>query len=95
MKSLLFFFLAFVSFTSIADTHGIKYPERAEQLRVTGHAKVLYDIDNDGRVNNIRFIEAEPRYVFEREISKGMKRWQFAQNTPRRDVPHEFTFAAR
>ncbi|MGK6325778.1 TonB family protein [Erwinia sp. DT-104] len=95
MKSLLFLFAACVSFASFADNHGINYPERAERLRVTGHAKVLYDIGNDGRVSNIRFIEAEPRYVFEKEINKGMQRWTFTENFPRRDVSHEFTFAAR
>ena len=95
MKYLLFLFAACMSFASFAGNHGINYPERAERLRVTVHVKVLYDVGNDGRVINIRFIDAEPQYVFEKEIKKGMQRWRFSENYPLSDVSHEFTFAAR
>lgn len=95
MKTLLFILAMSVSPLSLAETHGINYPDRAERLRVTGHAKVLYDIGVDGLVKNIRFIEVEPRYVFEKEITKGMKRWKFDEQSPRQNVTHEFTFAAK
>lgn len=95
MKTLLFILVMSVSSLSSAETHGINYPDRAERLRITGHAKVLYDIGMDGLVKNIRVVEAEPRHVFEKEIAKGMKRWKFEERSPRQDVPHEFTFAAK
>ncbi|KGT88039.1 hypothetical protein NG99_22315 [Erwinia typographi] len=95
MKILLLLLAITATCPAHADTHGIRYPDRAEQLRITGHAKVLYDIGEDGLVKNIRFTEAEPHYVFEREIVKGMKRWKFEEHHPRKDVPHEFTFASK
>lgn len=94
MKKNFIALLILLPLLSLADSHGVRYPEKAEQLRITGHVKVLYDIGVDGAVSNIRFIEAEPKYIFEREVQKGMKRWIFPLNRPRNDVSHEFTFAA-
>lgn len=95
MKVIFFIFFMSVSYCSFAVSHGVKYPDRAEKLRITGHVMVLYDIGLDGLVKNIRFIEAEPKYVFEKEVRKGMMHWRFPLNIPRTDVPHEFTFAVK
>lgn len=93
MRNIIFIFAMSIFSTSYADTHGVNYPARAEMLRITGHAKVLYDVRSDGRVDNIRFIESEPKNVFEKEILKGMRRWVMPEKALSRDNPHEFRFS--
>ncbi len=93
MRKILYIFVLSICSTSYADTHGVNYPARAEMLRITGYAKVLYDVGSDGRVYNIRFIESEPKNVFEKEIVKGMCRWVMPEKALSKDNPHEFRFS--
>ncbi|WP_336193178.1 TonB family protein [Providencia stuartii] len=53
------------------------YPERARRLGKDGYVKVRYDIDEDGRVTNIEFVEASPKGLFERDVKRAMNRWAF------------------
>ncbi|MER5077090.1 TonB family protein [Providencia vermicola] len=53
------------------------YPERARRLGKDGYVKVRYDIDADGRVTNIEFVEATPKGLFERDVKRAMNRWTF------------------
>lgn len=53
------------------------YPERARRLGKDGYVKVRYDIDDDGRVTNIEFVEASPKGLFERDVKRAMNRWTF------------------
>lgn len=93
MKTLLLVLSVCVMPLAHSDIGGVKYPEKAERLRIGGHARVLYDIDAEGHVKNIRFVEAEPKYVFEREIRSGMRMWRFEEESPRSDVSHNFIFS--
>ena len=44
-----------------------EYPYRARQQGIEGHIKLAFTINPQGRVENIRVLEASPRNVFDRE----------------------------
>lgn len=54
-----------------------EYPDRARRLGKNGYVKVRYDIDEDGRVQNIEFVEASPKGMFERDVKRAMNRWKY------------------
>lgn len=54
-----------------------EYPRRALDMRIDGYVIVLFDIDNHGRVDNIRITEAKPNNIFNRSVIQAMKRWKY------------------
>lgn len=85
-------FLFALAFSSEANV--IKYPQRAQNLRIDGEVSVLYDIDQSGKVSNIRLIKAEPPYVFDRSVRKQISYWNFTPGEPRKDELLNIIFKA-
>ncbi len=77
-----------------AEANIIKYPVRAENLRIDGEVNVLYDINQNGRVENVRFISSDPPYVFDRSVRKQMSYWKFAIGDARKDEKLKIQFKA-
>lgn len=58
------------------------YPQRALAAGIEGEVTLAFTITADGRVENLRVTDAQPRGVFEREARRAAGRWRFA---PRRE----------
>lgn len=54
-----------------------EYPRRALDMRIEGYVVVLFDINSNGRVENIRIIETKPNNIFNRSVITAMKTWKY------------------
>lgn len=93
MRTILILALLFTSITAMA-ANVIHYPTRAEKLRIDGEVSVLYDVNEQGRAENIRVINTEPKYVFDRYVQKQIAEWKYPKDSPQRDIPLRVIFKA-
>lgn len=77
-----------------SEANVIKYPVRAENLRIDGEVNVIYDINKLGKVENVRLIRAEPPYVFDRSVRKQISYWKFPAGAARKDERIKIIFKA-
>ncbi|MWN32804.1 MULTISPECIES: TonB family protein [unclassified Gilliamella] len=54
-----------------------EYPRRALDMRIEGYVVAKFDVNSDGRVENIRIIEAIPNNIFNRSVISVMKTWKY------------------
>jgi protein TonB len=53
------------------------YPKQAFDRRIEGRVEIMFDIDDEGRVENVRFIYANPPRMFERDVRVALKKWRY------------------
>ena len=53
------------------------YPPDARSAAIEGQVTLRYDINVDGRVFNLRVVEAEPEGVFEKAALEALSQWRF------------------
>ncbi|WP_261866851.1 TonB family protein [Budvicia aquatica] len=53
------------------------YPKQAFDRRIEGEIKVMFDINEDGRIENVRIISATPPRMFERDVKLALKKWRY------------------
>jgi len=68
------------------------YPVSAFKNKISGHVKFEYDIDADGRVNNIVITESVPPGIFDNEVKKSVTKWLYEKGKPVRGVPGNLEF---
>ncbi|WP_167349166.1 TonB family protein [Gilliamella intestini] len=54
-----------------------EYPRRALDMRLEGYVIAMFDVNSDGRVENIRIVEANPNNIFNRSVINAMKTWKY------------------
>ncbi|MGL9723394.1 TonB family protein [Sodalis sp. (in: enterobacteria)] len=68
------------------------YPPRARALGIEGRISVMYDVNAEGRVENIRIVAAQPRNMFERDVRLAMRRWTYETGKPTANMTVKFQF---
>lgn len=86
--------VAILILSKAASANSIKYPERAERLRIDGEVTVLYDVNAQGRTENIRVISAQPQYVFSRSVKKQIAQWKYPAGHKETDIPLRVIFTS-
>lgn len=54
------------------------YPAKASALGIEGRVKVVFDVNDDGRIANIVFLQATPPNVFEHDTKVALRKWRYA-----------------
>ncbi|QGY29084.1 TonB family protein [Pantoea cypripedii] len=91
MRIISFLFLTVFSTVAFANNI-ITYPKRAENLRIGGEVNVLYDVDAQGKTENIRIVSMKPKYVFNRAVETQIARWRYPVGHAETDIPLKVIF---
>jgi len=54
-----------------------RYPRKALRLGKQGYVILSFDINEEGRVVNVKIVKAEPRRLFEKEAERALKQWKY------------------
>ncbi|HCV64601.1 TonB family protein [Serratia proteamaculans] len=52
----------------------------------TNFARVKFDVDAEGRVQNIRLLESHPSGIFDNEMRMAMQKWRYESGKPTKDL---------
>lgn len=59
-----------------------QYPYKARRLKIEGYVLLHVLIDDDGRAQEIKVIEEQPRGYFAKATRKAVSRWEFKKTPP-------------
>ena len=54
-----------------------RYPSRAARRGIEGWVKLAFTITEEGTVEDVKIVEAEPNRIFDRAASKAVRKWRF------------------
>ena len=54
-----------------------RYPSRAARRGIEGWVKLAFTITEDGTVEDVKIVEAEPSRIFDRAASLAVRKWRF------------------
>ena len=54
-----------------------EFPRQAKRKRISGHVKIAFTVDENGRVRDPQVIEAEPKTYFEDAAMDAIAQWRF------------------
>ncbi len=67
-------------------------PQYAFEQGIEGWVEVVFFVQPNGRVSNIRIVDAEPKGVFEAAMIESIQNWIYAQSSHTQEVKQRFEF---
>ncbi|TDQ23090.1 protein TonB [Raoultella sp. BIGb0149] len=68
------------------------YPIVAYANHLTGYVQVVYDVNAQGKVEELRIVDSQPRYLFDEAVVRAMAQWEFEKNKPYKDMEIRVNF---
>lgn len=58
-----------------------QYPVEAAENKIEGFVHMVFDVNTQGRVSNIRVIESSPKGTFDQNAKYALSRWKYENRT--------------
>jgi TonB family protein len=72
------------------------YPKRAERRGIEGTVKLVFDVDRDGNISNIRVASSSGHDILDRAATDAVKDWKLASSdSEQQGISQSFTFAKK
>ncbi|WP_395480146.1 TonB family protein [Candidatus Curculioniphilus buchneri] len=68
------------------------YPSWAKALGLEGLVKIMFDINAEGRIENIRILSSQPKNTFEKNIRLAMRTWKYEPGKITKNLTINFKF---
>ncbi|CAI2490617.1 TonB family protein [Serratia liquefaciens] len=62
------------------------YPVYAVDHTIEGYVKIQFDVGADGKVSELRILDAKPRGLFEDKAIIAMAQWRYEKNKPYKNM---------
>jgi periplasmic protein TonB len=70
-----------------------KYPTAALRANVTGQVTASMTVNTDGRVSDIKIVNAKPRVIFDRSVKDALMQWRFEPIKEAQTITRTFGFS--
>lgn len=70
----------------------INYSSRAWSLDQSGTVVAVYDIDKNGKPENVNIVESTPKYLFDDSVKDQIYKWRFDKGQPKQGVRVRINF---
>jgi len=83
--------LYFLPITGMCENK-ITYPSREWHLDQGGEVIAVYDVNNEGKTENVRVEYSNPKFLFEDSVKSQIYGWTFPKGNPKKDVRVKINF---